>query len=125
MRGISCGGLKKCIPMTFSGFFVADPRRVMLIEDVFEASTVSAPRCSETCRYRSSFSSGSSVAASITSCEPSSAVFRSVVGWILARMFSAPSCVRVPLATNLARLSLTMEVPLSRNSCLTSNNDTS
>ena len=50
MSGMSCGGLKKCIPTTFSGFFVAEPSSVMLIEDVLEASIAPGGRCSETLR---------------------------------------------------------------------------
>jgi hypothetical protein len=34
---ISCGGLKKCIPHTFSGHLVADASSVMLTDDVLEA----------------------------------------------------------------------------------------
>lgn len=37
MSFMSCGGLKKCIPQTFSGRFVAEASSVMLTDDVFEA----------------------------------------------------------------------------------------
>src|SRR6266851_3087250 len=50
MSGISCGGLKKCMPTMFSGFFVAEARSVMLMEEVFDASIALVDRCSETLR---------------------------------------------------------------------------
>ena len=40
-RGMSWGGLKKCMPQTFCGFLVTDARRVMLMDDVLDARIVS------------------------------------------------------------------------------------
>ena len=42
--------MKKCIPATFSGDLVAEASRVMLIDEVFEASVAPGARCSETLR---------------------------------------------------------------------------
>jgi hypothetical protein len=48
IRGMSWGGLKKCIPTTLSGTLVAEPRSVMLMEEVLEASTAPGSRYSST-----------------------------------------------------------------------------
>ena len=59
-------GLKKCMPTTRSGRFVAAPRSAIGIDEVFDARTTSGRVISSSCRKIARLISGSSVAASIT-----------------------------------------------------------
>ena len=66
---MSGGGLKKCIPTTFSGLAAALASDVTGIDDVLVASTTSSPHTIERAPKRSRFSSGRSGAASMTSSQ--------------------------------------------------------
>ena len=70
--GISGGGLKKCMPTTFSGRAAAPASEVTGIEEVFVASTTSSPHTIDSAPKRSRFSSARSGAASITSSQGAS-----------------------------------------------------
>ena len=69
---ISGGGLKKCMPTTFSGRRAAPASDVTGIDEVFVASTVSAPQSSDSWANRSRLRSARSGAASITRSHPAS-----------------------------------------------------
>ena len=64
---MSAGGLKKCIPTTFSGRFAAEAMDVTRIEEVLVASTASSGSDAKISR----FSSSRSGAASMMSSQPS------------------------------------------------------
>jgi hypothetical protein len=64
---MSGGGLKKCIPTTFSGLAAALASDVIGIDDVLLASTTSSPHTIDSAPNRSRFSSARSGAASMTS----------------------------------------------------------
>ena len=64
--GISIGGLKKCIPTTFFGRFVAEAMSVIGNAEVFDARIVFGGAASSSSRKTFLFSSGSSKTASIT-----------------------------------------------------------
>ena len=66
---ISGGGLKKCMPTTFSGRAAALASDVMRIEEVFVAITTSRLQTCDSRPNSSRFRSGRSGAASITSSE--------------------------------------------------------
>src|SRR3954468_24473274 len=108
-RCISGGGLKKCIPTTFSGRPAALASELTRIEDVLVASTVSGPHTCEMRSNSSRFSSIRSGAASITSshCDSSSSdaastsrVSASAASSSLQRPrsapFASPRCTRSP-----------------------------
>jgi hypothetical protein len=63
---ISGGGLKKCMPTTFSGRAAAPASEVTGIDEVLVASTTSSPQTIESAPKRSRFRSRRSGAASMT-----------------------------------------------------------
>ena len=77
---MSCGGLKKCIPATFSGRFVAEASSVILTDDVFEAIMACAGAYVSTSLNVAFFSSGFSGTASMTRSALCTASLRSRVG---------------------------------------------
>ena len=64
--GITGTGLKKCIPISRSGRFVAAAISEMVSDDVFDAKMTSSRQCSSSSRQRAFFTSRSSTMASIT-----------------------------------------------------------
>src|SRR6266542_463765 len=90
-------GLKKCIPITLSGRFVAAASDPIGIEEVFDASTASGGNASSACRKISSFTSASSTTASSIR----SARTRPSTGVILASASSGPA---PPFSASFSRL---------------------
>ena len=108
---ISGGGLKKCIPTTFSGRSAAPASDVTGIELVLVASTVSGPHTFDSEANSSRFSSARSGAASITSSHPARSPSPAA-----GRNSSSESSPARPFSIHLRRPDRTRSAPRSRAS---------
>ena len=118
--GIRTAGLKKCIPTTRSGRFVARPIAVMLSPLVFDARIARGGASASSSAKSFFFSSRSSSTASMTRPAPSTASRRSRVGRICPTAASAWAEVICWLSTSLLRDQRIRSIPRSRNSSLMS-----
>src|SRR5438093_40049 len=112
---ITGAGLKKCMPMTRSGRFVALAISVMLREEVLLAKTTSGGQIASSSANSAFFASIFSMIASITSWAPCVASFRSTVPRTFARIRSTSSFVIFPFSTRFMRGSLMRRNPPSTN----------
>ena len=113
-------GFMKCIPMTFSGRFVAAAIWVIEIEEVLVAKMQFAGASSSICLKIFNFKSRFSVAASTIRSELGTASFKSVNVVMLPSVLVFSSSVRLPLVMILSRLFVMVFSALSRLSCFTS-----
>ena len=116
-------GLKKCIPITFSGRLVSAPSLVMEIDEVFEASMTSGRASRSRSRKISALISNFSVAAS-TMKSQSPSLPRSVTASIFFSADAFSSAVILPFATSRSRFLVMVARPRSRNRCSTSHKTT-
>ena len=100
---ITVAGLKKCIPINFSGRFVDEAISVMEMEEVLEARMVSLLQILSNSAKMLFLMSRFSMAASTTR-SASAARLRSVVKVILSAMAILPISSILPLETSLSRL---------------------
>jgi hypothetical protein len=112
---ITGAGLKKCIPITLSGLFVAEATSVIDKDEVFEAKIASGLQIPSNSAKISFFIFMFSIAASTTKSQ-SAANFMSVVPEILERISSLTSSVIFPLATCFSNPLAIPAIPLSTNS---------
>ena len=114
---ISCGGLKKCMPMNRSGRDVAAAISVMGSVLVFDAKMVSGRAAASSSAYTRFLRSMTSGTTSMTRSASPAASHRSITGVILESMSSRPPAVIFSRSTILSRLHRILPMPLSRNSC--------
>ena len=112
---ITGAGLKKCIPITLSGLFVAEATSVIDKDDVLEAKIVDSLHIPSNSANILFLISIFSTAASITKSQ-SAARAKSVVPEILPKIASLSSSLIFPFATNLDKPLLIPFIPLSTNS---------
>ena len=119
-NGMSIGGLKKCIPTTLWGRFVARAMLVIGKADVFDARIASFGAARSSSRNTRFFRSRSSKMASITMAASRVAWARSVVTRMRASTSSLCSGRIWFFSTSLPRDHRIRSIPRSRSSCLTS-----
>ncbi len=117
---MSWGGLKKCMPQTFSGLLVRAASCVMLIELVFEAMIACLGAHSSTSLKVGVLISILSGTASITRSASLAASSKLSVGCIRSMICFASPLLSWPLLSNFSKLVRIIFIPLSRNRCSTS-----
>jgi len=110
-------GLKKWVPMNFSGRFVTAAMAVMLTPEVFEKNRHSGFTIVSSSWKTFFLTSSSSMMTSTTTSASAAASFRSSVGRIRPRTASMSAWARLPFSTSRARFFLMVFMPPSTKRC--------
>ena len=121
---INCGGLKKWIPINFSGRDVVFAISVIGNVLVFDANITSGPATASNSAYTFFFNSIISGTTSIIISASFTASFKSTIGIILEKIALDSSFDIFSLETSLSKLHFIFSIALSKNSCLMSRNTT-
>ena len=113
-------GFIKCIPITFSGRFVAEAILVIEIDEVLVARIQFSGANSSICLKIFNFKSWFSVAASTIKSAFPQASESAVKVVMFPRVSAFCSSVRLPFAIILSKLVVMVLIPLSNASCETS-----